>query len=144
MAATIRLTVVTGPHKGSRFCFRAPTQCTLGRGSDCFVRLAGERRDESISRHHCELNIHPPCFRITDLDSRNGTFVNGQNLKELERSLLDVLSPDGGTGINVDDGDIITVGGTSLRADLMECPPPQVANVWTDGETTKKDCPVNC
>jgi len=146
MVATIRLTVITGPHKNQRFCFRGPTQCTLGRASDCFVRLAGDGRDQLISRHHCEIHVDPPCVRIADLGSSNGTYLNGRKVSELEQSVIDVLTGDGVDAASVSDGDVITVGGTSLRADIVECPPPHLAveHVWAAGETAKDRCDVKC
>jgi serine/threonine-protein kinase len=146
MAATLRLTVITGPHKNARFCLHGRTQCLLGRAPDCFVQLTGDARDQLISRHHCEFEFDPPCVRLTDLDSCNGTFRNGQNITELEKSVADVLTNvDAGT-VQINSGDIVTVGGTSLRADIVECPPPGIPpdSVWAAGETAKKDCPVEC
>ena len=59
MAKTARLTVLTGPHRGRRFCFRGASNCLVGRGSDCFMRFAGFERDLEISRHHCKLEVDP-------------------------------------------------------------------------------------
>jgi hypothetical protein len=145
MAATIRLTVLTGPHKGQRYCFRAPTSCLLGRAAECFVRLTGADRDLAVSRRHCQLDIDPPLVRVQDLGSLNGTFVNGHLI--------------GGDGANaqpqrcdecpgpalIDSGDVITVGGTSLKVDVVDCPPPGVTeSVWNANEQTKANCTAAC
>jgi hypothetical protein len=39
MAATIRLTVLTGPHKGTRFCTRGLNACLVGRSAECQGQL---------------------------------------------------------------------------------------------------------
>lgn len=146
MAPTIRLTVITGPHRNKRFCIRGHTNCVIGRAPDCAVQLAGENRDQLISRHHCELDVDGPCIRLEDLGSCNGTFLNGKNVRLIEQTLS-------GEGVKMDDegvavraGDIVTLGGTSLRVDIVECPPlgTSLESVWQSGQTVKKDCPVEC
>ena len=151
MAATIRLTVLTGPHKQRRFCFRGPTHCTIGRAPDCAIQLSGDARDGAISRHHCELNIDS-CVRLQDLGSLNGTYRNGKKLEPAEAdvpegaaSLMRKLS----VAADVEDGDIITVGGMSIRIDLVDCQLSATATtseapVWPEGEVAKADCPVRC
>ncbi len=48
----------------------------LGRGETCHVQLD----DELVSREHARLELHGGKVRVHDLDSRNGTFVNGQKV----------------------------------------------------------------
>ena len=52
------------------------THYILGRGSDCGILLA----DNNVSRHHAKLEFNGASWVITDLDSANGTFVNGSNI----------------------------------------------------------------
>jgi CheY-like chemotaxis protein len=52
--------------------------CLIGRGNDCDLRLF----DPALSRHHCRLVWRDDRLLIEDLDSRNGTLVNGEKLKE--------------------------------------------------------------
>ena len=87
MTTAVRLTVLTGPHKNHRFCFCGPTRCQIGRALDCFVQLAGEARDQLISRHHCRLDINPPLIEVEDVGSRNGTFVTARRLTQAPRRL---------------------------------------------------------
>jgi DNA-binding winged helix-turn-helix (wHTH) protein len=47
---------------------------SLGRAQDCRVTIT----DDTISRRHALITIHDGSCSITDLDSKNGTFVNGQ------------------------------------------------------------------
>jgi pSer/pThr/pTyr-binding forkhead associated (FHA) protein len=150
MAETVRLTVLTGPHKGHRFCFRGPNEFEIGRAADCLVRLNGDVRDLCISRHHCQVYVDPPCVRVQDLGSRNGTFLNGHNLEQDGSAKDQAELFENGSPIGfVRHGDIITVGGHSLRVDIMACPPPlpgvaEFGFGWKEGEKFKKDCSVDC
>jgi len=145
MAQVIRLTVNTGPHKGARFCFRGPTSCLAGRSSECFLHFCGTERDQMISRFHCQLQVDPPLVRLQDLASRNGTYVNGQRVGPMAAPALF----EGGAAIGAaGDGDVITLGGRSLRVDIVECEmaggDAVGAPVWGCGETAKKDCVMTC
>lgn len=51
----------------------------LGRGSDTDIRV----EDPGASRHHCEIVLGQPVL-VRDLNSTNGTFVNGQRVSQLE------------------------------------------------------------
>lgn len=140
MATTVRLTVLTGPHKNRRFCFRGPTHCIVGRASDCTVRLSGDTRDRGISRHHCRLDINA-CVRVQDLGSLNGTYRNGRKLEPADmpedaEALLRQLS----VAAEVDDGDIITVGESSFQIDKVEC----LLEPWTEEPAGKTDCALVC
>jgi eukaryotic-like serine/threonine-protein kinase len=147
MVTAIRLTVLSGPHKDRRFCFCGATQCQVGRALDCFVQISGTERDKLISRHHCRLDIEPPFMRVGDLGSTNGTFVNGNKVDPIPKETVD--NPNGeNTGLPVSDGDLLTIGGTTIRVDMLNCPhgenDSEGASVWKPGETTKKDCPLPC
>lgn len=48
----------------------------LGRAADCGLIIA----DPRVSRHHAELRREGDGFLLVDLDSTNGTFLNGQSL----------------------------------------------------------------
>jgi len=51
---------------------------TIGRGSHADVRLV----DRCASRVHCEISELNGTLVVRDLESRNGTFVNGQCVEE--------------------------------------------------------------
>ena len=65
----------------------------LGRGSDTDIRI----EDPGASRNHCEIVLGQPVL-VRDLNSTNGTFVNGQKVSQVE----------------VTDGTVITIGTTQL------------------------------
>lgn len=49
----------------------------IGRGEDAGLPIL----DRGLSRHHCCLEKHGEQFFISDLDSRNGTWLNGKRIK---------------------------------------------------------------
>jgi transcriptional regulator with PAS, ATPase and Fis domain len=59
----------------------------LGRGDDCATVLPGSE----ISRYHAELVRHGPVIALRDLDSRNGSFVNGRRVTEAPLDRGDVV-----------------------------------------------------
>jgi len=65
----------------------------LGRGSDTDIRI----EDPGASRNHCEIVLGQPAL-LRDLNSTNGTLVNGQKVAQAE----------------LVDGTTITIGTTSL------------------------------
>lgn len=48
----------------------------IGRESDNDIQLL----DESVSRHHCKISNMPSVCSIEDLNSSNGTFINGKRI----------------------------------------------------------------
>ena len=120
MSATVRLTLLTGSHKDRKYCFNGPTQCGVGRAFDCSVQLSGTERDLLISRHHCQLDIDPPMVRIGDLGSINGTYINGKKVEPTSKNAA-ATSHDA-TFVDVSNGDLITIGGTTFRVDIVDCP----------------------
>jgi hypothetical protein len=73
-AARVVLEVVAGPLQGQTFSLDRHDTLLVGRGADCHVCIADDRR---ISRHQFLLEGVPPHARLRDLGSRNGTYVNG-------------------------------------------------------------------
>lgn len=120
MAAALQITVQTGPHKNKRIWLRGPSRCLIGRAPECHVRLWGTERDRLISRHHCQLRFDPQALtlEVHDFGSRNGTYLNGQKVDNLETSLRDEASEDKA----VSSCNVLTVGGTTLRLDVVHCP----------------------
>jgi DNA-binding winged helix-turn-helix (wHTH) protein len=65
-----------GQLAGQRFLFSRET-LLVGRGSDCDIVLP----ERQVSRHHLRFVRGASGFVVEDLDSKNGTFVNGKPLK---------------------------------------------------------------
>src|SRR5262249_54904866 len=60
----------------------------IGRGDDCKVRIPLP----SVSRRHCELSIDDDEFTVKDLNSSNGTYVNGERIRSRELVPGDLLA----------------------------------------------------
>jgi Nif-specific regulatory protein len=72
-----RIVVIAGPLKDSVFELGG-AELSVGRDSTNLVRLA----DSLLSRRHCRVTRAREGFLLTDLDSLNGTFVNGRPVRE--------------------------------------------------------------
>ena len=51
---------------------------TIGRVDDNTLQIA----DPSVSSHHCEVQLHGADILIRDLNSTNGSFINGEKITE--------------------------------------------------------------
>src|SRR5262249_53410462 len=69
----VQISVNAGPAKGQSFTFEQPDCFLFGRALDARVSLPD---DPYVSRHHFVLEISPPDCKVTDLESKNGTYVN--------------------------------------------------------------------
>ena len=67
-----RLVAVDGQWKGTLFPLDEP-EVQFGRDSSNQILVT----DPSVSRAHCVMEATPAGYRLKDLESRNGTFVNG-------------------------------------------------------------------
>lgn len=72
-----RLVAVNGSKKGATFPL-ASEEITIGRESASSISL----NHASVSRRHCLIRREQDDFKLFDLDSYNGTFVNGIPVKE--------------------------------------------------------------
>jgi pSer/pThr/pTyr-binding forkhead associated (FHA) protein len=96
-AARPRLIISAGPQEGREFPIRAG-KMVIGRATakaTCDIAL----QDRSISRPHAQVERQDDCFMLTDLDSANGTLVNGKRVAEPTA---------------LQDGDVIVLGETTL------------------------------
>jgi eukaryotic-like serine/threonine-protein kinase len=75
----VNLKVIAGPYKGRIFSFTQHDSFLIGRSLEAHLCLTNDR---FFSRNHCLLEINPPHSFLRDLGSTNGTFVNGQRVKE--------------------------------------------------------------
>jgi len=69
----------------------------IGRSRDCDIRLT----DPNVSRRHAEVRKDGASYVVVDLDSTNGTELNGRRAKRAR----------------LDDGDVIVLGSTELVFD---------------------------
>jgi hypothetical protein len=120
MPARVTLTATEGRLKGQQFVFDDRATAIVGRAEGCVPQLPNDADHQTISRHHCLLDVNPPDVRIRDFGSLNGTFVNGlkigqrqagQTPEEAARS----TSPEH----DLRDGDEIRLGNTVLRVGVI-------------------------
>ena len=77
---------------------------TIGRVDDNTFQIA----EPSVSSHHCEVLLRGSDVVVRDLNSTNGTYVNGERV-HAQRLLAD--------------GDVVKVGNRSFRFDLRRLEP---------------------
>lgn len=90
------LVVLEGPQKGEDFRLREGKNL-LGSSHDAEVAL----KDQTVSNAHASLSYKDRRFLLTDLDSTNGTFVNG--------------GAEGISRVELQDGDVVRLGETTLK-----------------------------
>ncbi|MCB0406623.1 MAG: FHA domain-containing protein [Bdellovibrionales bacterium] len=88
----LAIRIVSGPQTGAVIPLNSGT-ATIGRSEDCSFQLVSP----GVSKQHAKIEVLSGKIIISDLDSKNGTFVNGvqirnKSLKEGDRiALHDVL-----------------------------------------------------
>lgn len=71
----MKLRVISGKNAGQEI--RVPgKKFLIGRGDECQLRAGSDM----ISRQHCQLTVDDSYAAVKDLGSKNGTFVNGQQI----------------------------------------------------------------
>ncbi|MBR3085739.1 MAG: FHA domain-containing protein [Kiritimatiellae bacterium] len=101
------LEVTAGPDTGRRFALPEGVT-TIGRSSECGIVL----KDPLLSRRHCNVTRHGDEISISDLDSANGTFVNGKETKTA----------------TLGDGAEISIGDSAIRLAAMAEAPSAAAD----------------
>lgn len=75
----IVLCLQTGSHV-SEVTVEEHTPTVFGRGSDCDHKI----NDPLISGSHFKIHFKPPKIELTDLESKNGTYLNGLRIEKTE------------------------------------------------------------
>ncbi len=99
----ITLTVTAGPHLGQTFTFAEHDTFLVGRAPKAHLCLPNDRY---FSRHHFMVEVNPPLCRLVDLNSHNGTLVNGSRVRQIDLA----------------DGDEIGAGTTILKVKFADIP----------------------
>jgi pSer/pThr/pTyr-binding forkhead associated (FHA) protein len=74
---TLKLIVASSSHEGELIPIRK-FPFVIGRNKGCHLHAASE----FVSRRHCQIFLHDDKFHLVDLDSTNGTFLNGQAIHQ--------------------------------------------------------------
>jgi Nif-specific regulatory protein len=117
---TPKLLAVTGPLAGSTFPLGTDA-VNLGRDRSNGISLD----DVTVSRHHCRIEPGFQGYRVHDLESREGTFVNG--LPVHERDL------DPGDRISVGNNLFLFVLGVDADADADAASTDRHTVLWDEG-----------
>ncbi len=91
---SLRIAVIDGPDRGASVVVTQGTT-TVGSAASNKLRL----KDPTVSRVHCELELRRDGARIVDLESTNGTFVDGVRVRDADVKV----------------GSSIRIGATTLR-----------------------------
>lgn len=74
-AMQVKFKLLKGSHTGKEVKLPAP-KCLIGRNDDCHLKP----QSEAVSRRHCVILTTDTEVTIRDLNSRNGTHVNGEKI----------------------------------------------------------------
>lgn len=108
------LRVIVGPNSGQVWELKMP-ECILGRHPDCDVSVnAG-----AASRYHARIVLVEDDFFLEDLHSRNGTFLNDQQVEGLRR---------------IADGDRIRISDTVFTFCRRQAGPPRPRHPLMEGK----------
>jgi len=89
-------------HPGQVYRVNVDDKITIGRGAQCTVRIP----NRTLSAKHCEIVLKEGKLLLCDLDSLNGTYLNGNPDKVKEAYL--------------ESGSIIQIGSEKLQVQLRE------------------------
>jgi serine/threonine-protein kinase len=112
----VTLAVTDGPNSGKAFAFEERDRFLVGRGKG--VHFQPDKEDRYFSRFHFLVELNPPLCRLTDLNSRNGTRVNGSKVGSCD----------------LNDGDAIRAGRTELSVRIERGSPEQTIDWEALGE----------
>jgi len=117
-----RLVITKGEQQGESFEVERP-EVVFGRLAECDVTL----HDRKASRRHARLVERDGGYEVEDLESANGTMVNGQRVRK--RRLYG--------------GDVITIGTTDIRfqAGVARARPAAASQAAPAAEGTKAASP---
>lgn len=91
-----KLVIEKGADKGRTLDITDPGSYIIGRDNSAHLKLT----DSLISRLHIKIESSSAGFTITDMDSLNGTIVNGEQIKERKGAIGDIIEL-GETAISV-------------------------------------------
>ncbi len=126
MSGQVTLKIIQGKLRGQQHLFKDRTTCIIGRSSECNLKLPDDFEHNTVSRYHCLLDINPPCIKIRDFGSLNGTYVNGVKIGQRDRE----QTPEQVQELNFPEYDLqnqdkIQLGNTIFEVEI-EYPPAEV------------------
>lgn len=85
--ALVTIRILDGPERGKSY-HQIPTPVTIGREEGNFIQL----NDERVSRYHLKIHENGGAILLTDLQSTNGTKINGEVVQVWHLRPGDVIS----------------------------------------------------
>jgi Nif-specific regulatory protein len=114
---------MSGRRAGTHFSLDPARETLLGRGTDCHISLA----DPLCSRVHAIIRcVDGDRWEVRDNDSRNGTTVNGQKIRDA----------------TLGDGHLLKVGGNEFEFRLSADPATSATDDATLTQTIVQDMPI--
>jgi serine/threonine-protein kinase len=117
----VELIAVEGPAEGRTFAFDEPDIFVFGRGLDAHCSVPSDR---TISRNHFMIQISPPQCMVLDLNSSNGTIVNGVRYGGVNAPPVEGMRQEPPRTVRLDEGDEVVAGKTTLRVKIVASEPP--------------------
>lgn len=112
------LRVLNGPQAGQLFNLKSGRNL-LGRASTNDIKLMAQ----GISKEHCEIYLNKDKILVVDLNSSNGTYVNGTRIQKAEVKFGEKFS------LHNIFLDIVPTPQIRTNTALMQAPPPQMGNL---------------
>jgi len=98
----LTFTVVKGTEPGHNKDLEMTDELVIGRSQSCDYKVEG---DDEVSSRHCQISLAEDDLMIGDLNSTNGTSVNGAPLVQFR---------------TLEDGDIVGLGRTEIRISFRD------------------------
>ena len=95
------LIMIQGEQPGARYVLAKDRPTNIGRSSQNTISLVGP----AVSRNHCRVTYDYGVWRVNDLGSKCGTFVNGERLE---------------SELTLKPGDVIRISTNAFRFDLID------------------------
>lgn len=83
MSSIVMLSMEQGSYGSVDYRFDEPTEIIVGRANDCDLIVPNTTKFREVSLHHCLIRIDPPRIWVRDLESKNGTFVDGLKISSM-------------------------------------------------------------
>ncbi|MDR2352183.1 MAG: protein kinase [Deltaproteobacteria bacterium] len=100
--------------------FTGPRAVVIGRGQGATLKLPDTEEYRVISGHHAVIELSRSRAFLRDLQSLNGTFINGHLVSRREEDRVQGVAVTG-SGVLIKDGDIMTLSGNfNFRIGLVD------------------------
>jgi pSer/pThr/pTyr-binding forkhead associated (FHA) protein len=123
MFTHVILTATAGTPKPRDFFFQGQEQVLIGRSTGCDLRVD----DPTVSRRHSLIDTDGEAVWVRDLDSLNGTYINGEKVARSEPMSEEapVIQP---PKVALKDGDEVRMGNHVFRVRLETVNPPEAVD----------------